>query len=579
MSFRKTRVHLTGKSNADGRTITTSPIRTRPALHEKTVLNSSALIITPAEDPIEKSILKYKSWNKKLKTESREAPRPDFKPKHDPPDYSNVKKKVEVLRNLQDQKKSSTASLSEQFSKFIQSSGIGIKSQFIKADKRKKGNLTLQEFKELLESLNAPSSIASNSQKLFEELGGADDLLDYREFNKNIAPKELHLPQISSSEKAENFRVIDKKSAPPNQLENIFNYGKRLRQYLKIVYKTPENLVEELDKTGRNDRISVNGLKDFILGKLAEDGSLKITQRELEGFLASYDYNKDQDTSVKEVAKYVFLDDLVAANYLHIKKRAIPPLRDQIRSDGQDTARIKRILLDIEHKVFTQGPNQTLAAFKMFDKDGDGYLTVEDVEQGLSLAQIKHSPEDTLKLFNFLDDNQNGFVTFAEFSKVIQPNIITINREKLNESEEQHLNISQPSTSFYTYQKNKLPDPPQALIPETVLKVPNRYSSSPPFQNTFTNFAPSADSAMFLSDKDRYTAKKFEPTNLHHEDKNKVRKVAEGRIEYLKKTRQLRDERVKEIDDKERELDGQKVMARAKAKYEYEAKCKMGMIG
>lgn len=578
MSFRKTRVHLTGKSNADGRTVTTSPIRTRPALHEKPILNSSALILTQSKDPVENSILKYKTWNKKLKSEAREVPRPDFKPKHDPPDYANVKKKVEVLRSAQDLRISSLTGISEEFSKFVKASKIGIKSQFIKADKRKNGLLTFQEFKEVLENINTPSVIMANSQRLFEELGGREDVLDYKEVNKFFFSREMNLPKIGSYEKVETFKIIDKRSAPPNQLENIFNYGKRLRGFLKQVYKTPDKLEEDLNLNAKNDRVSLNNLKEFIINQISQDAEMKITQREIEGFLASYDYNKDQDTSVKEVAKYVFLDDIVAANYLHVKKRAIPPLREHSKKGVYDTARLKKLLLDIEHKVFTQGPNQTLPAFKMFDKDNDGYLTLEDIEQGLTLAQVQHSSEDSEKLFNFLDENQNGFVTFAEFSKVIQPNIITINREKLNETEEQHLNISQPSTTFYISQKNKLPDPPVPLFYETALKVPSRFSSTPPFQNTFTNFAPTTGSAMHLPDKERFSAKKFEPTNLNHEDKDRLRKVSEGRVEYLKKTRQMRDVRLKEIDEKERDLDSRKVMARARAKNEYEAKCKMGII-
>ena len=573
MSFRKTRVHLMGKSNADVRTISSSPIRTRLPLHDKPLLNTSANTTLP-ENPIESSILKYSTWNKKPKPKNQESLKIDNRMFHDPPDFANVKQKIENLKILHQNK--SESALTESFTKFIQSSGISLKNKFSKLDKRRNGIISLDEFRQVLDDIGAPSNLLINSSKLFEELGGKGEALNYPSLFTNMFSSTL--PILPNIEKEPPIRIIDKRTVPPNQLENIFNYGKRIRQFLKSKYKSPESLINDLSQVSSNDRISLQNLKTFISSKLSEDRNLKITQRELEGFLCSYDYNKDQDTSSKEVAKYIFLDDIVAANYLHIKKRAIPPLRSSNKLDNTDSAQMKKLLLEIEQKVFTQGPNQTLPAFKLFDKDNDGYLTLEDLEQGLSLIQVPHTSEDTQKLMSFLDENSNGFVTFAEFSKVIQPNIITVNYIKLNDSEDKHLNISQPSTTFYLNQKKNLPD---AFIPslgDTRLKVSTRYSSTPPFQNTFTNFAPSEDSAMFLSDKERYSAKKFEPTNLNHEDKTRLKTVADGRVEYLRKTRQEQEFRVKAKDEKEVALENQKIAIKARMKDEYETKCKMGII-
>jgi Ca2+-binding EF-hand superfamily protein len=563
-----------GKSNADVRTISTSPIRARAALHEHRSLNTSATIARQVENPIETSILKYQAWSKKTKISKTETPKSDQRLKHDPPDYANVRSKVENLRLSQ--RNLLEKSLTDSFSQFLKTSGVSLRSQFLKLDKSRKGFVSLQDFREVLDKVAAPAFLIQNSSKLFEELGGKNEILDYFEASKMVSAPTL--PQLTIVDRSEQLRIIDKRTVPPNQLENLFNYGKRIRQFLKTTYQNPEKLSEDLEKLGKNDRISLKSLKNFVVEKLLEDPSLRITQRELEGFLGSYDYNKDQDTSSKEVAKYVFLDDLVAANYLHVKKRAIPPLRDSSRHEPGDLPRLKKLLLDIEQKVFTQGPNQTLPAFRMFDKDNDGFLTQEDLEQGLGLMQVPHSSEDTQKLFSFLDENGNGFVTFAEFSKVIQPNIITVNASKLQETEERHLNVSQPSTSFYINQKNRLPEAFLPGLGESALKVPNRYSSSPPFQDTFSNFAPIAESAMFLPDKDRYSAKKFDPTNLNHEDKEKTAKVSEARVEVRRQMREKVEKRVREIENKELELENNKIANRARMKNEYEVKCKMGII-
>ena len=156
MSFRKTRVHLMGKSNADARTISTSPVGNRLPLHEKQSLNTSA-IIARTENPIERSILKYKTWSKKTKLKNQESSQPDYRMFHDPPDYANVKQKVENLRVLQQNK--SESALTESFSKFIQSSGVSLKSKFSKIDKQRKGIISLEELREVLDDIGAPSNL------------------------------------------------------------------------------------------------------------------------------------------------------------------------------------------------------------------------------------------------------------------------------------------------------------------------------------------------------------------------------------------------------------------------------------
>ena len=61
MCYRKPRVHLTGKSNADIRTISTTPIKDRIPIQERSLLTVSNSLIRQAEDPIETSMKTYKS--------------------------------------------------------------------------------------------------------------------------------------------------------------------------------------------------------------------------------------------------------------------------------------------------------------------------------------------------------------------------------------------------------------------------------------------------------------------------------------------------------------------------------------
>ena len=322
----------------------------------------------------------------------------------------------------------------------------------------------------------------------------------------------------------------------------------------------------------------MDDLKQFVIERANDLNTQKITKKEMEGFLASYDYNKDSQTGINDVVKYVFMDDLVAASHLHHKKRAIPPIRESTKYENADNKRLKALLVEIEEKMFVQGASQSLAVFRHFDRDADGYITKEDLSKGLDLVQLKHTDEDCSALLAFLDENQNGFVTFSEFSKKIQPNILTVNHEKFLEGEDKHFNISQPSTKYHLFQQSRLQmwKPPEN--PDHKLTLSTRYGAVPVHQNTFTNFEAKPESAMFIPDNERFHSKKFNPINISHDDKHKLRKSADARMIYIQKTRENHEDRIKQIDEKERLLDSQRIVKRARVKSEYEAKCKAGLM-
>ena len=58
------------------------------------------------------------------------------------------------------------------------------------------------------------------------------------------------------------------------------------------------------------------------------------------------------------------------------------------------------------------GSSRHTEIFKKFDKDGDGYISQQDMQQALNLLQISNKPEDTDLLISFLDNSNNGYVNF-----------------------------------------------------------------------------------------------------------------------------------------------------------------------
>ena len=583
MSYRKPRVHQTGKSNADVRTISTTPVRDRIPLHERSFVQNTSPLGLSCADPIENTMQKYKTWNKKMKSASTEKPsKPEWgdRMKEDPPDYYKVHSKVESLR--QQQLLNTQTPLQEALRTHLKTQGYSLRSQFMKADKSKKGVISFADFKEVMENSHLPPRLTTNLAAIYKELGGTPEGIDYGEVSARLDPGRLpRLPDLDLSPHNDNLlKVVDKKQAPLNQLENIYNTARAVRQFLKAAYASPEALLEGLRQNASDNRIAMESLKDFVVDKVNEMKTHRISKREMEGFLASYDYNKDSQTSVSEIVKYVFMDDILAASHLHAKKRAIPPLREASKHDMKavNANRLKKLLVDIEEKMFVQGPMQSLSVFRTFDKDGDGYITVEDLEKGLTLAQVEHSSQDTAGLMNFLDDNQNGYLTFNEFSKKIQSNILTVNREKFEESDDKHFNISQPSGKYHEFQQSKLSLWKPQEVQEHRLKYSTRYSSTPAHQDTFVNFAPKPGSAMYMPENERLSSKKFEPININHDDKSKMRKSADARMVYLQKTREVHENRIQMRNEKEAELDSQKIMKKAKVKSDYETKCRFGII-
>lgn len=567
MSFRKTRVHQTGLSNADRNTSSLSPLKTKMPLHEPKNYLKPKISLVPFDSPVDSTVQKYKTWQKKMKNDfaSHSPSENKLALKTDPPDFANFKK-AESKKN----RSYFPRQVTEQFSEFLKDSNVNLRSKFVKLDKEKKSGINSQEFFSFLDSVHAPEVLLKNSDQLFRELAGDEKLLRCS-YIESLSSKQVTSPQYRLLEKNNKNaeEILEKQKVPVNQLEMIFNKGNRLRNAVKNKYSNVNELVKELQSRSVNNRIHLKELKGFLLSKV--DG--KAQDSEIKSLLSAYDYNKDLQTDASEVAKYLFMDNNTAQDYLHKKKRPIAPNRLVDQFPDKSPTKLKPLLLQIEQKMFTQGSNKFLPVFKAFDQDNDGYLTIEDFEQGLKANQITCTQSEAQSLFSFLDENSNGFVTFQEFCKKIQPNIITVNRTSLQETELSHINLSQPSTTFYESQKSRLP-PLVNKTPEYSYKVTSRYSSSPPYKDTFPSFAPGRESPMFLNDEHRYFGKRFEPLNFNHEDKSRAQKVLLAKIESIHKLRQAQDSQIRIIENQKTQTDQENIRVKKQARHEYETNSK-----
>ena len=496
-----------------------------------------------------------------------------------------------------------TELLQTQLKAYLKDKIHGLSPQFTRKDKKKTGKISFEEFVNVMNNMDIPHALSSekNFKLLYKELGD-DSGLNYHNFLSSIdnfippiyentieqeEDKIQEEPEIINYNEPRkdplmNLNILNRQKVPVNQLENFFIRARKIRLFLSDNSESEENLKQDLMERSKNKVISLHVLKDYVIDKLQEKKTVKITKKELEGFLSSYIYNKDGVTLVEDIVKNIFMEDTKASFELHQIKRSVPPIREANELIPESCTDVKRILQSIEEKFYDQGSQKATNIFKKFDRDRDGYVTQEDMEKALDLYQIVHNPEDVKNLMAFLDTNKNGYITFKEFSSKIQPNIITINRDRLLEKPENHTENYQPSLEFLTRQQKSLThfyQTQEEYIKEfkpddKIIKfqASTRYGAKPPHQNTFVHYHMPLNSSL---SQEVIAPKKFLPFNIGGEDKAKKMQLEENKVQNLKKTRGERIERWSNMEDNAIMRDTQKVYHRAISKEEYEKKCKL----
>ena len=62
-------------------------------------------------------------------------------------------------------------------------------------------------------------------------------------------------------------------------------------------------------------------------------------------------------------------------------------------------------------------------AFKLFDQDGDGFISRSELEDALSRFGVAATEEEVVHLFDVTDDDKDGFISQTEFKNLLyEPN-------------------------------------------------------------------------------------------------------------------------------------------------------------
>jgi len=93
--------------------------------------------------------------------------------------------------------------------------------------------------------------------------------------------------------------------------------------------------------------------------------------------------------------------------------------------------------------------------FRNFDADGDGYVSHQDFDNYIKTLKVSASKAEVASMMKLLDKNNQGYLTFNDFSKVFNPHMSTqLVNVSVNDS---YLPNMAPSEDMYRLRKGEAP--------------------------------------------------------------------------------------------------------------------------
>ena len=352
---------------------------------------------------------------------------------------------------------------------------------FLFADKEKKGIINFESFSAALEKLQLNKNIMTHRdiKELYDEFStNASSQFHYKKFlgkledfvfDTNKIYEDMRLFNLRNSEKSsrekyktyidklrhlddmDDFKFYESKDMPANKVEEVFRKVLRIKRFLKNYFPTQKKFDDFLKGAVplnkgqfKKTLISKQNFRS-LMTSVFEKFEFKVPQRTIEKFVAFFNTNKKGNINLSEISKLVYKEDNNMF-YERVQKRlnGPPPVYytedlDKIPQDKEEK-RLKELMKDPEKKgeikskeeIFGILDNELFRAserqfdkFNKFDKDKDGYVSMNDLKQTLSCLNIIDD-EDIDKLAEMVDSEKKGYLNFSEFSKKIHNNMINM---------------------------------------------------------------------------------------------------------------------------------------------------------
>lgn len=274
-----------------------------------------------------------------------------------------------------------------------------IANDLLTVDKDRTYEVDVKDFMKVLERrAKIPEYLKQNNGDLLYEIVGGythEERVDYRGFidelktfnyeqaMSGVVPEKppLHEEPRRRTIFEDDYVVLDSQKIPPNVLDQIESRMAKVGRYLKRHFGSEKNmdqaLREAVELKDKNDNVSVDDLKQFVL-QSCKDQLIhkKLAKKDIEAFLSAFVYNAYGATSMDSVAKLVFTNENYVAKQLSRKTRPNPPpdevnaeIRQEIEAasvqDNEsatprksltvDYKRAAAVLKEIEDKVYCGG--------------------------------------------------------------------------------------------------------------------------------------------------------------------------------------------------------------------------------
>merc|ERR1711962_1339479 len=101
-------------------------------------------------------------------------------------------------------------------------------------------------------------------------------------------------------------------------------------------------------------------------------------------------------------------------------EKEIADMVNEIAADGNATIEFDEFLGMMEEKMRSVIPDETLKeAFQVFDKDGNGFISLEELRHVMSCLGVVLSKTEVQKMMDEADLDKDGMLNFKEFAAMM----------------------------------------------------------------------------------------------------------------------------------------------------------------
>jgi len=476
-------------------------------------------------------------------------------------------------------------------------------------DPNKKGYTTYDCFEQNIKKLGIDKHLISESdiKTLFKKNTTDPHTINYRAFLDNLKTFNFHHEEAYKEyenqqhqedlktyatlpvKKEEGINIVDIRTVPYSTVYTFLGKKRRISRLIQKFFPKKQDLKTYFSQTlnipmedAENHVLSQKEAKDAVLNLFKKLDINNLSNRDFEGFLSTFIYNKHNQTHMHEILNGIYNEDEdELIHKIHERKKGPAPqkpleLNQNVLNDGEvemldsdkllrncssarnisdfnprDAGRRKNInslLKMIDDRIFVVGYKKFYDVFKMFDVDKDGFISRKDFVTKAEEMNLVPK-EDIPTLVNYLDSENKGYVNFSEFHKKIRCNV-TQQDEKgqptvlpfVIPTKENFHKVNQ----YAPEAKKKLDEIISDLKPEnySTLRPASRFGQAPAWKNTFTNIQPSLSSPMFIAEHQRFDRTPQASVLPSTEDKERKRRIQSAKIDNLKQHHDILAKRV-----------------------------------